>query len=149
MGKKLILLFFILFSIKVYSNNNTVKNNFDWSRVINAIIQVESKGNEKAVSKCGNCIGVMQIKKIVVDDCNEYLKMKKNKKRYFYNDRYNKEKSKEMFLLMQERYNKNNNIEYAIKMWNGGCNYKKNTKCHKRVNEYYNKVMKEYNKIKS
>lgn len=111
---------------------------FDWSNVIEAIIQVESKGNTRAVSKDGSCVGILQIKKILVDDCNEYLKMKKSKKRFSYNDRYSKEKSIEMFYLIQERYNKTNDIEKAIRMWNGGPKYKatKTSKYYKEVTKF-------------
>lgn len=143
MKKIFIITLFNLFPLLMFSNNNT-----DWTKVINAIIQVESNGNEKAVSKCGNCVGIMQIKKIVVDDCNEYLSIKKSKKeRFTYDDRYNKEKSIEMFLLIQERYNKGNDIEQAIKIWNGGCGYKQYPKLLKQANEYYIKVMKAYEKL--
>ena len=36
----------------------------------------------------------MQIKKLVVDDCNEYLKLKGSKKRFTYQDRYDVNKIK-------------------------------------------------------
>lgn len=114
----------------------------DWTQVINAIIQVESRGNENAVSKDGKCVGAMQIQKIVVDDCNEYLKLKKSKKRYTYNDRYSKEKSIEMFYLIQERYNKTNDIEKGIRIWNGGPLGHK----YKSTISYYNKVLSKMKK---
>lgn len=145
MRKYLILLILTLLTVNA-NCNNVPKPSFDWTKVINAIIHVESKGDENAVSKCGNCVGIMQIKKIVVDDCNEYLKMKKSKKRFTYQDRYNKQKSIEMFLLIQERYNKKNNVEQGIKIWNGGCGYKTNPKLLKQSNEYYKKVMNVYEK---
>lgn len=109
---------------------------FDWTNVIEAIIQVESKGNTRAVSKDGTCVGVLQIKTVLVRDCNQYLTMKKSKKRFTYKDRYDREKSIEMFLLIQERYNKTNNVEKAIRMWNGGPYYSV-----RKTNKYYNKVM--------
>ena len=113
----------------------------DWTLIIEAIIQVESSGNEKAVSKDGKCVGAMQIQKIVVDDCNEYLKLKKSTKRFTYDDRYDREKSIEMFYLIQERYNKTNDIEKGIRIWNGGpFGYKYNSTI-----PYYNKVL---NKLK-
>lgn len=91
---------------------------YDWTRVINAIIQVESKGNAKAVSR--DCVGVMQIRPLLVRDVNEYLKMKGSSKRYTLNDRFSPEKSKEMFILYQKRYNSANNVDKAIRIWNGG-----------------------------
>lgn len=111
----------------------------DWSKVINAIIQVESRGNNKAVSK--DCVGAMQIRPILVKDVNEYLKIKGESKRYTLNDRFNIKKSKEMFTLYQERYNPTHNIERAIRLWNGGSNFS-----IKSTNGYYKKVMTVYRK---
>lgn len=108
---------------------------FDWSRVMEAIIQVESEGNPRAVS--GNSVGAMQITPILVRDCNKILKKKKSKKRYTLADRYNTAKSKEMFLLIQSHYNPENNVEKAIRSWNGGVRYSV-----RATNSYYRKVMR-------
>ena len=118
--------------------NAQKKNEYDWNKVINAIIQVESKGNASAKSK--DCVGILQIRPILVKDVNEYLKMKKNKKRYTLGDRYSAEKSKEMFILYQKRYNPTNNVEKAIRLWNGGIGYSvaKTQNYLKRVMKYYN-----------
>ena len=77
-------------SVFMLTANAQEKKTYDWTRVINAIIQVESKGNAKAVSK--DCVGVMQIRPILVRDVNEYLKMKGSSKRYTLNDRFSPEK---------------------------------------------------------
>lgn len=147
MRKYLILL--ILTCITLNANcKNSSESKFDWTDVINAIIHVESRGDENAVSKCGKCVGIMQIKKIVVDDCNEYLKLKKSSKRFTYDDRYDKEKSIEMFILIQKRYNKQNDIEEAIRIWNGGCGYKTNPRMKEQSSKYYNRVMSIYNEKK-
>lgn len=110
-----------------------------WHDVINAIIKVESGGDSLAVSPSGRYVGAMQIGKVVVDDCNEFAKMKRIKVQYNYDDRYSLRKSKEMFVLIQQRYNKGANVERAIKIWNGGCGYKRTDT---KVITYYNKVMK-------
>ena len=107
---------------------------FNWNPVMDAIIQVESEGNPKAVS--GNSVGAMQITPILVEDCNEILKKQKSKKRYTMADRYSVAKSKEMFLLIQKYYNPENSIEKAIRSWNGGIRYRV-----KSTNRYYKKVM--------
>ena len=106
----------------------------NWNPVMDAIIQVESEGNPKAVS--GNSVGAMQITPILVKDCNEILKKQKSKKRYTMNDRYSVAKSKEMFLLIQSYYNRENSIEKAIRSWNGGVKYSV-----RATNKYYKKVM--------
>ena len=99
-----------------------------------AIIHVESRGDEKAVS--GNSCGAMQITPILVRECNNILKKRKSKKRFTMQDRFSVQKSKEMFLLYQSYFNPKNNVEKAIRSWNGGMNYSV-----KRTQRYYNKVM--------
>jgi len=106
---------------------------FDWNPVMDAIIQVESGGNPNAIS--GNSVGVMQITPILVEDCNQILQRKKSKKRYTLADRYSVKKSKEMFLLIQSHYNPMNNVEKAIRLWNGGVNYNV-----RATNRYFRKV---------
>lgn len=108
---------------------------FDWTRVMNAIIQVESEGNPNAVS--GNSCGAMQITPILVRECNDILKRRNSKKRFTLRDRFSVEKSKEMFLLIQSYHNPENNVEKAIRSWNGGMRYSV-----KHTQRYYNKVMR-------
>lgn len=108
---------------------------FNWNPVMDAIIQVESEGNSKAVS--GNSCGAMQITPIMVKDCNDILKKRKSKKRFTLSDRFNVAKSKEMFILFQSYYNPLNSVEQAIRSWNGGLHY-----TVKGTQSYYNKVMK-------
>ena len=116
------------------AKSTTKTSGFNWNPVMDAIIQVESEGNPKAVS--GNSVGAMQITPILVKDCNEILKKKKSKKRYTMADRYSVAKSKEMFLLIQSHYNPENSIEKAIRSWNGGVRYSV-----RATNKYYQKVM--------
>ena len=130
-----VLVSLLLLTSTVASASPNFKNTFDWQPVIDAIIQVESNGNPKA--KSGNSVGAMQITPILVAQCNIILKERKSPKRYTLADRYSVAKSKEMFLLMQSEYNTQNNIEKAIRAWNGGNNYSV-----KRTQRYYEKVMK-------
>ena len=109
---------------------------FDWDPVIDAIIQVESEGNSRAVS--GNSVGAMQITPILVKDCNDILKSRKSKKQFTLADRYSVAKSKEMFLLIQSHYNPSNDVEKAIRLWNGGVNYSV-----RATNRYFQKVMRQ------
>ena len=120
-------------------NDSSTSSDFDWTPVMEAIIQVESEGNRKA--KSGNSVGVMQITPVLVAECNDILKKKKSKKRYTLADRFSIAKSKEMFLLMQSVHNPLNSIEQAIRSWNGGNHYNV-----KRTQRYFEKVMKLLNK---
>jgi hypothetical protein len=136
-AKKLILM--CLMSILVSAANAQTKNvSYNWDKVINAISKVESKGKSSAVSK--DCVGILQIRPTLVADVNEYLRMKGSNKRFKLSDRLNAEKSKEMFVIYQKRYNPTNDTEKAIRLWNGGCGYSK-----AKTENYYHKVMKYYN----
>ena len=110
----------------------------DLNRLITAIATVESELNEKAVSS--DCVGYLQIRPLLVKECNDILKKKDSKKRYTLNDRFSKKKSIEMFYLIQEKFNPSHNIERALWVWNAGPYAKK------RPTKYINKVMKEYHK---
>lgn len=134
--KLFVLLFvFIANSYAFAEDNETNSAQFDWNPVMDAIIQVESEGNSKAVS--GNSCGAMQITPILVKECNNILKRRKSKKRFKLSDRFNVAKSKEMFILFQSVYNPKNSIEQAIRSWNGGLKYS-----IKGTQRYLNKVMK-------
>ena len=125
-------------TLTVFAGGNaksaTKTSGFNWNPIMDAIIQVESEGNPKAVS--GNSVGAMQITPILVEDCNDILKRQKSKKQYTLADRYSVSKSKEMFLLIQKYYNPENDVEKAIRLWNGGVKYSL-----KATNRYYKKVM--------
>ena len=114
---------------------------FDWSRIIDAIAKVESKGNPKAHNPIGDCAGILQITPGLVKQCNTWLKVKKSKKRYTLRDRYSVSKSKEMFEMYQHYLNPSNDVEKAIRIWNGGPGYSVS-----KTNGYLKKVMKYYKK---
>lgn len=142
--KYAVLLAVLLVSVDQYAKggkqsineNDTIKTHASyWSDVMNAIIQVESGGNSKAVN--GQYVGAMQIAPVLVKECNNILQRRGFNKRYTLADRYSINKSKEMFLLIQSHYNPTNNIEKGIRIWNGGCNYRV-----KSTNGYYRKVMR-------
>ena len=125
----------ILRPLSAGAAKKTNPEQFDWTPVIEAIILVESEGNPNAVS--GNSVGAMQITPIVVRECNNILKTRGSQLRYTLADRYNVAKSKEMFLLIQSKYNTTNNVERAIRSWNGGPKYSV-----RATNRYYQKVLR-------
>ena len=122
-------------TVQAATKGDKSSGKFDWTSVMEAIILVESEGNPRAVS--GNSVDAMQITPILVRDCNNILKDRKSKKRFTLADRYNVAKSKEMFLLIQSHYNPENNVEKAIRSWNGGMHYSL-----RATNLYYQKVMR-------
>lgn len=144
MRKKFLLLFLIttfyvtndVHSYNLGEEETTNENktfNDEWNDMLKAIIHVESRGNEKAISKNNKHWGILQISPIIVKDCNRILGTNKYKNA----DRLNKEKSIEMFHVIQNYYNPEKNIEKAIRLWNGGSNYS-----IAKTQGYFNKVNK-------
>ena len=111
---------------------------FNWEPVMDAIIQIESKGNAAAVN--GPYVGVLQISPVLVKECNNILKSSGSKKRYSLSDRYSATKSKDMFVIIQSFHNPLNNIEKAIRLWSGGIRYSVS-----KTQAYLRKVMRQMN----
>ena len=114
------------------------KNGFDWEPVMNAIIQIESKGNPAAVN--GPYVGVLQISPVLVKECNNILKSTGSNKRYSLSDRFNAAKSKEMFIIIQSFHNPLNSVERAISLWSCGIRYNV-----AKTQAYLRKVMRHMN----
>jgi hypothetical protein len=111
----------ILASTTVHANVFVKGDGFNWGPVMDAIIQLESKGNAMAVN--GSYVGVLQISPVIVKECNNILKSKGSKKRFSLSDRYNATKSREMFVIIQSFHNPLNSVEKAIRLWSGGIRY--------------------------
>jgi hypothetical protein len=92
--------------------NENIKE-FKWNLVYEAISMVESGGNPKAVSPSGKYVGYLQISTGMVTTCNQIAGYKK----FTNKDRYSKEKSIEMFIMFQEKYNPEHNVEKAFRLW--------------------------------
>ena len=135
---KKILLFLVAVTLTVALNAQTKQQLKKWMPVINAIAQVESGGNPKAVSKSGTYVGLLQIAPICVRECNRIV----GKNKFTYNDRYSKEKSIEMFIVFQEYHNPEGNMEKAIRLWNSGD--KNCMKNKSKTEAYYRRVMLKY-----
>jgi soluble lytic murein transglycosylase-like protein len=137
--KKLLLLAVMAISLSATAQTEPkVDLEKKWGAVILAIAQVESRGNAKAVSKNGLYVGYLQIAQILVRECNRIVGYKK----FTYADRYDKQKSIDMFITYQERYNPEGNMEKAIRLWNSG-----DLKCMQRkarTEGYYRRVMRNY-----
>ena len=102
-----------------------------WNNLINAIIEVESEGKSDAVNDRSGATGVIQLMPIAIEDCNRII----GKKKYVLNDRYSKDRSIEIFNIIQRHYNPQHDIHKAIKIQNpnGGKRYE--TKVIKKLNE--------------
>ena len=107
--------------------------------LIDALIIVESQGNDSAVGDThlgSPSIGVLQIRPIMVREVNRILKLKGTKHRYKMSDRWDRDKSIEMFLIWKEFHQDDSNYEEIARSWNGGPKGPKNPKTY----SYWKKV---------
>ena len=107
--------------------------------LVEAIIQVESKGDSTAVGDRGWAVGVLQIWPIMVREVNRILEKDGSDIRYVYTDRYSVKKSIEMFHIWREYYHPYSDWETIARCWNGGPS----GSSHHRTKCYWNKVRKE------
>lgn len=84
--------------------------------LINAIVHVESQGDTTLIGKDGD-VGMMQQLEISVEEANRLNKF--NNKNYTLKDRFNPKSQIEMFLIIQDHYNKAGDYETAARLWNG------------------------------
>ena len=113
--------------------------------LVRALIMVESRGNDSAVGDkhlVGNeAVGALQIRPIMVREVNRILKIQKSNKRFTLKDRYDREKTIEMFYIWKNFHHKNDTPEVIARCWNGGgSGYKM-----KSTINYWNKVEKQLN----
>ena len=84
--------------------------------LINAIVHVESRGNTKLIGKDDD-VGMMQQLEISVEEANRLNKF--NNKNYTLKNRFDPKSQIEMFLIIQDYYNKSGDYETAARLWNG------------------------------
>lgn len=137
--KKIFIFLVAMFNI-VALNAQTIEDFKYWNNLMESIGWVESRHNPNAVSKSGKYVGYLQIGPTLVQEVNNILKSKKIDKQYSLHDRYNVQKSKEMFIIIQNKYNPNKSYRKAIDIWN--CGLKGSAS-----QAYYNKVMIKYDQI--
>jgi len=117
----------------------------DISDLIYSMIQVESKGDPSAFAKGENAAGILQIRPIMVNEVNRLLHKFDSDKFYTLEDRWDEDKSIEMFYVIYNYYHKDSSYEEIARCWNGGPKglQKKQTK------RYWKKVQKELVKYES
>jgi len=87
--------------------------------LINALINVESANNDNAYRSCEGAAGALQIRRTMVRDVNRILRRQRSNQQYTYEDRWNRQKSIEMFNIYCNHYNLVTPEEKA-RCWNGG-----------------------------
>ena len=104
--------------------------------IVLGIIQVESNGNDEAYNESEDAVGCLQIRPIMVREVNRILKMKGEEYRFKMKDRWDREKSLEMFWIWRDYHHPDSDYEIIARNWNGGPNgYKK-----KSTERYWEKV---------
>lgn len=116
--KKVFLLLITLFFInRSYAQYDDMPIDF----LILSMIEVESKGDTFAVGDGGRAVGVLQIHPIFVREVNRITHMKGGDSTiYYYEDRYDVEKSIEMFHIWRGYYHEDSSWEKIARCWNGG-----------------------------
>lgn len=113
--------------------------------LVSALILVESRGNDSAIGDrhlVGNeAVGALQIRPIMVREVNRILKIQKSNKRFTLKDRFERDKSIEMFYIWKNYHHKDSEPEVIARNWNGGP---KGFKLNRTV-KYWNKVEKQLN----
>ena len=105
----------------------------DTPSIVDALIQVESRGNDSAVGDVHlgePSIGVLQIRPIMVREINRILKLKGSSHKYKNKDRFSRDKSIEMFTIWKEFHHKDSDYEKIARSWNGGPKGPKNPKTY-------------------
>ena len=114
------------------TTNKTTKS------LVDALILVESAGNERAFNKKENACGCLQIRPIMVREVNRILRKQKSEQRFTKEDRWDCGKSKEMFYIWARYHHNFSDDEKIARNWNGGPRgYKKQS-----TEYYWNKVQK-------
>ena len=130
----------------IISVANTDDYNYSkWDTLVDAIIYVESRGNDSAVGDNGKAVGCLQIHPIMVREVNRLLAKYDIPTTYTLEDRYSREKSIEMFNIVSEEYyccedyTFEEYAEIVARRWNGGPRGDKKRSTLK----YWNKVTKQ------
>lgn len=86
----------------------------DWERFTESVIWVESKGNPERVGDNGKAVGVLQEWCICIDEANRLL----GYNRFSYEDRYDRERSIEVWNVIQGCRNPERDFKKACQIWN-------------------------------
>jgi hypothetical protein len=109
-----------------YSKPIPIKKKTNWEHFIDAVIEVESGGDDSAYNKRERAVGCLQIRPIAVREVNRLLEVSGVDGKYTLDDRYDRVRSIEMFMIMAEQVDCCENLsedeffEIVARRWNGG-----------------------------
>lgn len=104
----------------------TPKKKTNWECLIDAVIEVESGGDDSAYNKRERAVGCLQIRPIAVREVNRVLESYGIDGKYTLDDRYDRGKSIEMFSIMADQVtccefiSEDEFFEIVARRWNGG-----------------------------
>lgn len=104
-----------------------------------AFAVVESTQNPKAYNSSSGAAGYLQIKKIMVREANRLLNIENGTSgvcHFTYDDRWDRDKSKDMFKAVMRHRNKSMSLRRACRLWN---------RTHSE--RYYNDVAANYERL--
>tara|TARA_R110000851_G_C12982526_1_gene556493 strand:- start:347 stop:934 length:588 start_codon:yes stop_codon:yes gene_type:complete len=107
----------------------------EFKDILDAIIFVESSYNDSAYCASEDAVGCLQIRQCMVDDINRILTKRGSSSLYSYSDRWDRDKSTQMFTIYCKYY-KLNGAEEMARCWNGGPRGVNNP----ATQRYWNKV---------
>ena len=124
----------------------------DLTPLIDALMWVESRCDTSAYCKREDAVGVLQIRPIMLREVNRILDLKGSSTIYTLEDRWNRDKSIQMFNVIANYYHETSSYEKIARCWNGGPKglQKKQTqkywrKVQKRLKKYENSTVGESN----
>lgn len=133
-----------------YSKPTPIKKKTNFEHFIDAVIEVESNGNDSAIGdewlRKNRAVGCLQIRPIAVREVNRILEASGVDGKYTLEDRYSRARSIEMFMIMAEQVtcceylSEEEFFEIVARKWNGGYRgHKKNS-----TKKYWNKIKVKY-----
>ena len=132
LGKQILIL--VNLAIPFSTSTAEVGISIPKDELVEAIIQVESRGNDSAYNPKEDAVGCMQIRPIMVREVNRLI----GKDSFNLDDRWDRDKSIGMFYVIKA-HTKNPTDEKLARNWNGGWSgYKKRSTL-----KYWEKVKRE------
>lgn len=123
-----------------------VKGVVDLAPLIEAMIWVESRDNDSAYNKREDAVGCLQIRPIMLRECNRILELQNVEKRYTLEDRWSRKKSVQIFYVVNNYHHENATYEEIARAWNGGPNWAQKGGTKRYWNKVQSKLKKESKK---
>lgn len=107
-----------------------------------AVCEIESCNDPSPVTDPGPAdeVGIAQIRPIMVEDVNRILELRGAVQRYTLSDRGSPQRSREMWDVFQDHYNRGQSVEVKARSWNGGPRYDRRAITRRRSAEYWKKI---------